>query len=169
MQQLFFSRHPVFSSARWPMKILERIQYFHRWGKPTKLTTLFSSVVETDETNCIFSVGQRSRRKYCVYFRRLRWPTKRYIFSSVADENAFIFIDFILSAYFRRPTDEYIYFRRLFGYFLWFLADEIKLFSCSGMYICIYRQHIQAIIVQDLKNLERKTSNYLKCMRLKFQ
>jgi hypothetical protein len=36
-------------------------------------------------------------------------------FSSVADENPFIFIDFILSPYFRRPTDEYMYFRQLFG------------------------------------------------------
>jgi hypothetical protein len=92
-----------------------RIQYFHRLEKPTKLTTLFSSVLETDETNSIFFVGQLSRRKYVVYFRWLGWPTKIDVFSSVADENAFIFVDFILSAYFRRATDEYIYFRWLFG------------------------------------------------------
>jgi hypothetical protein len=43
----------------------------------------------------------------------------------------FIFINFITSTYFRRPTDEYIYFRRLSGYFRRFLADENKLFSYS--------------------------------------
>jgi hypothetical protein len=57
---------------------------------------------------------------------------KSHVFSSVADENAFIFVNFIPSAYFHRPTDEYIYFRRLSGYFQRFLVDEIKLFSCSG-------------------------------------
>jgi hypothetical protein len=48
------------------------------------------------------------------------------VFSLVANENPFIFGDFILS-----PTDKYMYFRRLLVYFRRFMADEIKLFSCS--------------------------------------
>jgi hypothetical protein len=58
-------------------------------------------------------------------------PTKINVFSSVADKNPFIFINFIPSAYFHRLTDEYMHFRQLLGYFRRFLADKIKLFSCS--------------------------------------
>jgi hypothetical protein len=54
-----------------------------------------------------------------------------FVFSSVADENTFIFVEFILSAYFRRPADENIYFRQFSGYFRRFLDDEIKLSYCS--------------------------------------
>jgi hypothetical protein len=78
--------------------MLERISYFRRLGKPMKLTT-------------IIFVGLRDRRNKLYLFRRLCWPTKRNVFSSVADENAFIFVNFIPSAYFRRPADEYMYFR----------------------------------------------------------
>jgi hypothetical protein len=55
------------------------------------------------------------------------------IFSSavLADENSFIFVYFIPSAQFHRPTDENSYFRQLSSYFRRFLADEITLFSCS--------------------------------------
>jgi hypothetical protein len=63
-----FSRRPVFSSATWRTKILERIQYFRRLAEPMKLTNLFSSVFESDETNSIFFVGQLSRRKYVFIF-----------------------------------------------------------------------------------------------------
>jgi hypothetical protein len=90
---VFLSRRPVFSSATWPTKILKRIQYFRRLGKPMKLTTLFSSVVKTDENTCLFC--------------RPAQPMKiLHLFSSVSP----IFVDFIPSVYFRRPTDEYIYF-----------------------------------------------------------
>jgi hypothetical protein len=69
--------------------------------------------------------------KICVYFRWLAWPTKIIVFSSVANENPFIFVDFIPSAYFHGPTDEYMYFQQFLGYFRRFMADEINLFSCS--------------------------------------
>jgi hypothetical protein len=52
------------------------------------------------------------------------WPTKIPLFSSAADENNPIFVDFIPSAYFRRGTDENSYFRRL-------LVDKNSLFSCN--------------------------------------
>jgi hypothetical protein len=60
-----------------------------------------------------------------------RWPTNIDVFSSVADENIFIFIDFIPWVYFCRSTDENTYFWRLSGYFRRFIADEITLFSSS--------------------------------------
>jgi hypothetical protein len=102
--QLFFSRIPVFSSATWPTKILDTLQYF-RWLRADKNTT-------------IIFVGLASQRKYLTYFRRPLEPTKIFplfssatqacwpyfrqhisdenvnIFSSamLADENSFIFI-----------------------------------------------------------------------------
>jgi hypothetical protein len=79
----FFSRRPVFSSARWPMKILECI-HFCRLGKPMKLTTLFSSVSTTDENTCLF---RRLLTKMCSFSSILFHcpifidrPTKIYIF-----------------------------------------------------------------------------------------
>jgi hypothetical protein len=119
MQQLFcFSRRSVFSSAGGRRK--------------TGAYIVFSSASEADETN--FDYFHRSLRPKKQYlFRRLCWPTKRNVFSSVADENAFIFIDFIPLAYFYRPTNEYIYFRWFSSYFRRFLADEIKLFFCVSL------------------------------------
>jgi hypothetical protein len=38
--QLFFSRRSVFSSARWPIKILERVKFFRRLVEPTKISTI---------------------------------------------------------------------------------------------------------------------------------
>jgi hypothetical protein len=64
--------------------------YFRRSSRPTRQTVSFSSAVLADEKKWIF-IG--CRRK-CVYF-----------------------LNFIPSAYFRQPTDEYIYFRWFSGYF----------------------------------------------------
>jgi hypothetical protein len=106
--------------ASWYMQLffLAGAQYFRRLGRPTKIC-------------CIVFVGWMGRRKYVEYFHWPRWPMKIVLFSLVADENAFIFVDFIPSAYFRRSADKNSYFRRLLGYFQRFLADEITLFSCS--------------------------------------
>jgi hypothetical protein len=51
--QLFFSRIPVFSSARWPMKILDTLQYFYRL-RADENVNIFSSAVLADENSVIF-------------------------------------------------------------------------------------------------------------------
>jgi hypothetical protein len=102
------------------------------------------------------------RRKYVAQFRRPRWPTKIVLFSSVADENAFIFVDFIPSAYFRRPTDENTYFRRFLGYFRWFVADEITLFSCSVPSGHRCRPTPQLLLTLELAGLKLKPRLLLK-------
>jgi hypothetical protein len=114
MQQLFC---PVFSSATLPTKILERIRYFRRLAKPTKLTNLFSSVSKTDETNSIFFVGQLSRRKYVFIFVGLSGRRKSVHFRQSYSIGLF------------SSADRRIYvFSTVFSYFRRFLADEIKLF-----------------------------------------
>jgi hypothetical protein len=107
MQQLFFSRRPIFSSVRWPIKILERIQYFGRLRKPTKLTTSFcrssrptkqtvsfSSAALADENMVCIFIGLVGRRKE-MYFHRL--PTKMRSFSSILfrRKNIYIFDGFL--------------------------------------------------------------------------
>jgi hypothetical protein len=95
------------AGVRWPTKILERVQYFRRLVEPTKISI-------------IIFVGLRDRRNKLYRFRRLDGLTKircTVSSASLADENAFIFVDFIPSAYFRRPTDENTYFRWFLGYF----------------------------------------------------
>jgi hypothetical protein len=109
MQLFFLIRCSVFSSAR----------------------AVFSSSGGADENIYSIFVGRMGRWKYVAQFRRPRWPTKIVLFSSVANENAFIFVNFILSAYFRQPTDKNTYFWWFLGYFRRFVADEITLFSCS--------------------------------------
>jgi hypothetical protein len=86
-----------------------------------KIRDIFSSAREADERPT----------KIGAYFRRLHRPTKIALFLSAADEKEPIFVEFILSAYFRREADENSYFRRHWAYFRLFLADENILFSCS--------------------------------------
>jgi hypothetical protein len=68
--QLFFIRILVFSSARWPTKILQIC--FHRPAEPTKILPLFSSAVLADENVNIFSsaVLADENKVIFVYFIR---------------------------------------------------------------------------------------------------
>jgi hypothetical protein len=103
MQQLFFTD----------------AQYFRRpeANENTVYAPVFSSAREADETSYDYFCQSSRPMKQLHLFCQQCWLTKINVFSSVADENTFIFIDFILSVYFHRPTDEYIYIRRFSGYF----------------------------------------------------
>jgi hypothetical protein len=98
---------------------------------PMKIRDLFSSAFEADENTAKYFRRPQWPTKIVPYFHRLTWPTKIPIFSSVADENKPIFVEFILSAYFRRGADENSYFRWHLAYFRRLMADENILFSCS--------------------------------------
>jgi hypothetical protein len=91
----------VFSSARWPTKLLHTNKYFRRPLKPTKILMLFSSAL-------------KKPTKIIVLFSSATWADENVdIFSSanMADENTIIFVgNRRKNAYFRR-----LYFVGLFS------------------------------------------------------
>jgi hypothetical protein len=171
---------PVFSSAKWPTKRLGSCPLFSSAIRPTKIYHIifvgyladenrqqyFRRPLADENTPLIF-VGSPSRRKYVTHFRRLvgptkirdyfrrpREPTKIILFSSVADENSPIFVEFISSAYFRREADENDYFRRHWAYFRRLLADKNELISCS-----VYGQRLSLTPLVSLIAIRRAGSN----------